>query len=144
MQFPAVLTEITTDYVVLCTGYTDRLVKAFTDPKKRALDANAKICVVYIKDDLACPSAKLPATNNAESKKIKDMLDKIKVDGVVVIRLADHESPFYALKCFHNEYGSGKDGRYCACFDGIPYTVSAFQDEGLGSVMVMEFDTESG
>jgi hypothetical protein len=47
----------------------------------------------------------LPATNNAESKKIK-------VDGVVVIRLADHESPFYALKCFHNEYGSGKDGSY--------------------------------
>lgn len=132
--------EIVCDYLVLETGYTSRLIKTFSDPAKRVIDSVDKVSVVCIKDEL-WGKGKDKLVMWTEELGLKDMLCDL--DGVIVLKL-EGSSPFYAAKCFHHLYGSGSAGRYCGFFDGIAESVSTFNYEGLGNVVVMTFDTESG
>ena len=144
--------EIKCDYLVIETGYTSRLIDGFADPDKRAIDSTDVITVVCIKDELwgkKNSQAWASWTSDEDAVALMELLTSLELDGVIVLKLDGHNcrskgSPFYACKCFHDEYGSGTGQRYCGFFDGIPEKVSVFEHEGLGTVGYMSFDTESG
>ena len=138
--------EIKCDYVIIDTGYTSRLIDTFNnDPGNRTL--YSEVTVVCIKDELWGTKNRNTWASWAmeeEAGKLKSMLATLDVDGVIVFKMGSKKSPFYASSHFHSEYGSGTDNRYCGSFDGVPDAMSVFEHKGLGTIVFMAFDTESG
>ena len=151
------ISEIECNYLIVHTGYTSRLIETFEDPSKRVFDFDEVSTVVFIKDQLLgnMTNEALDAwaswTTEEESAKIRAMLIALDIDGVIVLRLDGKPdngkgkgSPFFACRCFFDEFGSKSENRYCGLFEGMPDKVSFFELGGLGTVVYMSFDTESG
>ena len=150
------------DYLVLNTGFTDRLAEILAkDPKKCELRLG-----VYSKSD--CEIVMLQSNQLEQTYTVryrdgdtyvsrKEWLEISELvstwdephDGVVVIRL-NITSPFDALKMFHKTFGHGSKMDYCSprVFDGMPieevYVYKRGDEPSDTKFMFMNFDSAYG
>ena len=140
-QMPFKKSEITANYLILNTGFTERLGKILAkDPKKCELrmdkyeEADCEIVMLCGKDGEKTYTEDIdgnPYVTYDEGREIDELVTNWdeQHSGVMVIRL-NILPPFDALKLFHKAFGYKSKMDYCAphVFDGMPIEdVSVFK-----------------
>ena len=148
---PKTVASLRADYVVICTGYTSRLLKRDVQAAMEE-ESDGGVSVVCIKDDLWGKRAGISlwtdsSVDEASMRQAIDTLEHGIRDGCVVLRLNTERvraCPLIALRYFTRRFNSSSDSAYCSCFDGVPEQLLTFRHESLGDFVALVFDCESG
>jgi hypothetical protein len=149
----------TTQYIVLATGYTDRLLRyrVKNTMHKKTGGMASLVGIYYHNYDVETKTStmhwKVFDKNYDEHQLIQNMYETESMRDSVIFKL-DGISPSDVQKIYMDNYGSESVRSYCA-FLGVPdeddeeccYNMTKlkfFDYPGLGKVAIIGYDTESG